>query len=139
MDEINDLGKYLIRSKENVEAKLPVLPKGENTILMRWLVPEVMVVLAAAFIFVICVASACSAASAGVSLGMSLAMYLITRAAAFAGILAILHFGVRACMTGIHESDGWVQQMGWEALALTVVVLTLAALMILTFFSLANY
>ena len=80
-----------------------------------------------------------SATSAGVSLGMSMAMYLVTRAAAFAGILAFLFFGVRACFAGIYRSRGWVQSMGWAALILTVVVLTLAAFIVLVFFSFADY
>ena len=138
-DEINEPGKYLRRSKESVKAELPIPPKGGNTILMPWLMLEVMVVLAAVFVFVICVISAWDAASAGVSLGMSMAMYLVTRAAAFVGILAFLHFGVRACLAGIDRSRGWVQWMGWVILILTVIVLTLVAFMILIFFSLANY
>ena len=74
------------------------------------------------------------------NLGMGKAMYVVTRAAAFAGILAFLHLGLRACLAGIHRSRGWVQWTDWGALVSTVVVLTLAAFVILIFFfSLANY
>jgi hypothetical protein len=65
-----------------------------------WLVLEGMEGLAAVFVFVMAFAFARMATSDGVSLGMSMAIYLITRAAALAGILAFLHFGVRACLPG---------------------------------------
>jgi hypothetical protein len=136
MDEINDLGKYLRLSKESLEAKYPMPPKGGNIILSPWLMAE-------AFVFIVFVMSlvgfARRATSDGVSLGMSLAMYLVTRAAAFAGILAFLHFGVRACLTIYDSSRGFVQLIGCWALTLTVVALTLAALMLLIFFSFADY
>jgi hypothetical protein len=136
MDEINELGKYLRRSKESVEAKHPIPPKGGNTILSPWLMAE-------ALVFIMFVMSlvhfAWRATSDGVSLGMSMAMYLVARAAAFAGILAFLHFGVRACLTIFDRSRGCVQLMGCWALTLTVVALTLAAFMLLIFFSFADY
>jgi hypothetical protein len=130
MDEIIELGRHLRRSKESVEP-----PKGVTT----WLVLEVIVVLAAVFVLVIFFAFARGATSAGVSLGMSMAMYLLTRAAALAGIPAFLHFGMRSCLAGIDSSRGWVQRMGWGALTLTVPVLALAAFLILIFFSIADY
>ena len=136
MDEINELAKYLRRSKESVEAELPIPPTGGNTMLTTLLVLEAMAFIA--FVMQL-VYFARMATSDGVSLGMSMAMYLVSRAAAFAGTLAFLHLSVRACLTGIHRSRGWVQRMGWGALTLTVVVLTLAAFMLLLFFSFADY
>ena len=139
MDEINDLGKYLRRSKESVKARPAIPPKGGKTVSMPWHVLGVIVILVAVFVFLMLIPFALGTASAGVSLGMSMAMYLVTRAAAFAGILAFLFFGVRACFAGIYRSRGWVQSMGWAALILTVVVLALAAFIVLVFFSFADY
>jgi hypothetical protein len=134
-DEINEPGKYPRHSKENVEAELPNPPKGGNTMLMTLLVLETMAVIA----FVIALVYYTGRLPSWLNLGSSQAMYVALRAATFAGILAFLHLGVRACQTGIHRSRGWVQRMGWGALIITVVVLTLAVFVLLILFSLVNY
>jgi hypothetical protein len=102
MDEINELEKYLRRSKENVEAELPIPPKGGNTLLTTLLVLEAMAVIA----FVIALVAYTGSLPPWLNLGTSKAMYVALRAAAFAGILAFLHIGVRACQAGIHRSRG---------------------------------
>jgi hypothetical protein len=136
VDEINELGRYLRHGKESVDADRSIAPKGRNTILSPWLMAE-------AFVFIIFVMMlfnfARSATSAGVSLGMSMAMYLVTRAAVFAGILAFLHFGVRVCLTISDRSRGCAQLMGCWALTLTVIATALAAFILLVFFSFADY
>jgi hypothetical protein len=139
MDEINDLGKYLRGSKENVKVELPISPKRGNTALVPWFALGMIVTLVAVFAFLMLLPFALSAASAGVSLGMNMVMYLVTRAAAFAGILAFLYFGVRACRTGLDRSRGCIQEIGWGALIIAVVLLTLAAFIVLVFFSFSNF
>jgi hypothetical protein len=136
MDETNELGKYLRASKENVEAEHPIPSKNGNTILSPWLMVEAVIFI----VFVLTlVRFARSATSAGVSLGMSIAMYLVTRAVAFAGILAFLHFALHACLTVYDRSRGFAQLMGCWALTLTVVALTIAACILLVFLSFADY
>jgi hypothetical protein len=134
-DEINDSGEYLRRSKENVEVERPIPPKGDNTVLTTMLVLEAMAVIA----FVIALVAYTGSLPPWLNLGTSRAMFVVLRAAAFAGILAFLHFSMRGCLAGIDRNRGWVQRMGWVILILTVVILTLVAFMILIFFTLVDY
>ena len=112
MDEINELGKYLRRSKEGTKEELPIPSKGVNTRSMPWPMIGVMVVLEAVFVFLILFPFAWRATSAGVSLGMSMTMYLVTRGIAFAAILTFLSLVCVAACPGltiaVAAHNGWV-------------------------------
>lgn len=139
MDEINELGKYLRHSPKSAGVGPAIPPRGGNTASVPFFALAVMAILVAVFVFLMLIPFARGAASAGVSLGMSMATYLVTRTAAFAGILAFLYLGVRGCRSGMNRSNGSVELMGWGVLIIIVVALAVAAFLVLAFFSFGNY
>ena len=135
MDEINDLRKYLTSNKESGEAELRMSPKGDNATVTTMLIMEAIAVIA----FGLALSAYVLPLPAWLNLGMSKWMFIAVRMAAFAGILVFIHMGVRGCLAGIHRSRSVIQRAVWRVLILVFVVLTLAALAVLLFFSLVNY
>jgi hypothetical protein len=135
-DEINKPGTPPKRLEENVEEELPVPSKGRRAILVTLLMLEAMAVIAFAWWLVRYTGGLLSRLHFN---GSERAMFVASRAAAFAGILAFLHWGVRACWSRIHRSRGWLQRIGFDVLMLIVIALTLAALVILLFSTAINY
>jgi hypothetical protein len=135
MNEMIELARYLRSSEEHADVKRPIPSKSRSPALMGCLAVEVMLVLIFGTLLIVTVASL----PPYLNLGMSKVMHVMSRVAAFAGILAFFHFSFRACLAGIDRSRDWAQRMGWGALILTVVALTLAACIILLFFSFPNY
>ena len=83
MNEINELGKYLRRSKEGVGVELPIPSTGWDAVWTPWFVIEAILVIAFGMLLIVTVASL----PPYMNLGMSKGMHAVSRVAAFACIL----------------------------------------------------